>query len=162
MTSWTAIATRFALDTCLDVAARHGVRVTCALAFAPFALLAGCARPSEMPTGTATVTGGTPEGVRVTNVPDDPIALRIADEMCRRSEACGDIGRGGGYTTIEACMSDQGALAPGQVSRWSCAPSLTQASFEACLVAIRSERCDTPLARADRLRACRDEAVCAR
>jgi hypothetical protein len=89
-------------------------------------------------------------------------AMRLADEICARETACGAIGDGARYRTEEACMADQGASAPVQLSRWTCTPTQTQAGFEECLAAIRSERCETPLPRVDRLVACRSASVCGR
>jgi len=124
------------------------------------ALSAGCAHGAET-SGTTTVTGGTTSGVRVTGASEkDQAAMRLADEICAREAACGAIREGAKYPTEEACMADQGAGAPVQISRWSCTPTQTQAGFEECLAAIRSERCDTPLPRVDRLVACRSIAVC--
>jgi len=129
-------------------------------ALAVAAISAGCAHQSET-SGTTTVTGGTPSGVRVTGTTDkDQASMRLADEICAREAACGAIGDGAKYRTEEACMADQGATAPIQVSRWSCTPTQTQAGFEQCLAAIRSERCETPLPRVDRLVACRSGSVC--
>jgi hypothetical protein len=100
-------------------------------------------------------------GVRVTGTTDkDQASMRLADELCGRAAACNAIGDGAKYRTLEACMADQGASAPVQVSRWSCTPTQTQAGFEGCLAAIRSERCETPLPRVDRLVACRSASVC--
>ena len=120
----------------------------------------GCAHQSET-SGTTTVTSGATSGVRVTGTSDkDQASMRLADEICARQAACGGIGEGARYRTEEACMADQGASAPAQIARWSCTPTQTQAGFEECLAAIRSERCETPLPRVDRLAACRSASVC--
>lgn len=143
---------------------------TIALAAASLVVAAaGCARQPTQP-GTTTVTSGTSgpigsgstSGVRVTAARSDRIdvAMRLADEMCSRASACNQIGDGARYRTEEACMADQGAQTPAQVSSWSCTPASTQSSFEECLAAIRSERCESSLPRADRLVACRSVAVC--
>lgn len=132
------------------------------LSVAALALAVGCAHGSEA-AGTATVTSGATSGVKVTGAsPTDQAAMRLADEICARETACGAIGDGARYRTEEACMADQGASAPVQLSRWSCTPTQTQAGFEECLAAIRSERCETPLPRVDRLVACRSASVCGR
>ncbi|MDB5213625.1 MAG: hypothetical protein JWO86_1552 [Myxococcaceae bacterium] len=126
------------------------------------ALVAGCAHGNEA-AGTTTVTSGTPSGAKVTGAtPKDEAAMRLADEICSREAACSNVGDGAKYRTEEACMADQGATAPVQLSRWSCTPTQTQAGFEECLAAIRSERCETPLPRVDRLVACRSVSVCGR
>jgi hypothetical protein len=116
----------------------------------------GCARQLD---GTAT-TNVTSAPV-VTRDTDDA-STRLADEICARENACGHVADGGRYRTIEACMADQGAQTPGQLARWSCAPTKTQPGFEQCLAAIRGERCETALPRVDRLIACRSVSVCGR
>jgi hypothetical protein len=130
------------------------------------AVVAACARsrgPSAA-TSTTTITGGTPMGVRVTNVEEsqpDP-GLALADELCRREAACNHIGAAGGrYRTEEACAADLGARLPAQIASWNCSPAAERARFEECLAAIRSERCDTDLVSGtDRLPLCRATAVC--
>jgi hypothetical protein len=121
-----------------------------------------CARQAG--SSTTTVTSGSTSGVRVTGVRTDPdeAGLRLADEICNREVACSQIGDGTRYPTVEACMSDQGSRAPARLAHWSCTPSSTQASFETCLAAIRSEHCETKLANIDQLGACRTNAVCGR
>ena len=111
---------------------------------------------------TTTVTGGSPEGVRVTNVTatDEP-AIRLADELCAHEAACNHIRDDGRYGSEKACMADQGASALAQLARWGCAPTRTHAGFEECLAAVRSERCEASLPRLDGLSACRSAAVCA-
>ncbi|CAN5925604.1 hypothetical protein BH11MYX4_BH11MYX4_46850 [soil metagenome] len=116
-----------------------------------------CARQAE--TSTTTVTSGS---ARASSADTDEASLRLADEICNREEACGQIGVGAHYRSLEACMSDQGSRSPARRARWSCAPSETPPGFEACLAAIRSERCESPLARIDELYACRSKAVCGR
>jgi hypothetical protein len=123
-------------------------------------LAAACAHESG-PT-TTTVTGGSLPGVRVTSArASDESAMRLADEICAREAACNHIGVSARYRSEEACMAEQGALAPSQIARWSCVPAATQAGFEQCLAAVRSERCETPLDRVDALAACRSAPVCA-
>ncbi len=119
-------------------------------------LTLACARQENGPSTTALTSAHAP-------IPRDELSLRIADEMCHREAACNGIGERGDarYRSDEACMSEQGALSPDVVARWRCTPRGASASFEECLVAIRSERCDTLLDRADRLAACRRAAVCA-
>lgn len=139
---------------------RMSPAVTALAALALAAVSAGCAHRSES-AGTTTVTSGTTSGVRVTNTSErDQASMRLADEICARESACGAIGDGARYRTEEACMADQGASAPAQIARWACTPTQTQAGFEECLAAIRSERCETPLPRVDRLVACRSASVC--
>jgi len=117
-------------------------------------LASACAHDSS--TSTTTVTAGPPSPSRSSDEP----AMRLADEICGREAACNHIGAGERYRSEEACMAEQGALAPSQLARWGCVPTRTQAGFEECLAAVRSERCETPLPRVDVLVACRSTPVC--
>ncbi len=133
---------------------------------AVLALVTACAHSKDQSQSysTTTITGGTPTGVRVTNVREnepDP-GLALADEVCRREATCNRIGAAGGrYPTEEACMADLGTRFPAQIASWNCSPAAARARFEECLAAIRSERCDTDLVSgADRLPLCRATAVC--
>jgi hypothetical protein len=130
------------------------------IAAASLLLASACAHDSG--SGTTTVTSGSTSGVRVTNTrsSDEP-SMRLADEICARELACNHVGPGARYRSEEACMAEQGAIAPTQLSRWGCVPTRTQAGFEECLAAVRSERCETPLPRVEVLAACRSEPVCA-
>lgn len=136
-------------------------------AVAASALLAGaagaCSHQQDR-SSTTTVTSGAPSGVKVTAARSDrdEAAMRLADELCARAAACSQIGEGARYRSEEACMADQGNKAPAQISRWDCTPTQTQAGFEECLAAIRSERCETELPRIERLVACRSAQVCGR
>ena len=124
-------------------------------------LAAACAHPGV---STTTVTGGSPSRARGVSAPTakDAVAMRLADEICAREAACNHVGDGARYRSEEACLSDQGARAPAQLSRWACTPGQTDAGLEQCLAAIRSERCETDLARTDLLVACRSVPICGR
>ena len=128
------------------------------------ALLAVACTHAQDRSSTTTVTSGSPQGVKMTAARSerDQAAMRLADELCSRAAACSQIGDGARYRTEEACMADQGTKAPAQISSWTCTPGQTQAGFEECLAAIRSERCETDLPRIDRLVACRTAQVCGR
>jgi hypothetical protein len=125
------------------------------------AAAAACGRETQ---GTTTVTSGSTSGVRVTGarVGNDDAAMRLADELCNRASACNRIGDGAPWRTLEACMADEYTRTPAQVGRWTCTPFGAHVGFEECLVAVRSERCDTDLRRADALPECRNARVCAR
>lgn len=134
----------------------------------PLALTAlSCAHDRES-AGTTTITSGTPGGPRVTNIPvaEDDRAARLARELCRRDAACGRIETSG---TDEArllgeqnCVTTKAPEARRAIGAWACEPAPAEAPFEECLAAIRSERCETRVDRADALPACRREAVCRR
>ena len=134
-------------------------RIIGSMVLAGLLSIGACSRESQ---GTTTVTSGSTSGVRVTGAPvgNDDAAMRLADELCGRAAACNQIGDGGRWRTLEACMADEYMRTPAQVSRWTCRPSGVHAGFEECLVAIRSERCKTQLSRYDHLETCRREAVC--
>lgn len=129
-------------------------------------LVAGCAHDQER-ASTTTVTSGAPAGVRVTNVTvgDADPADRLAGELCQREATCGRIDA---RTTDEAkllgeqnCVTVNAPRMRSAMERWSCSASTRRASFDACLAAIRSERCETRIESPDILPACRGNAVCA-
>jgi hypothetical protein len=132
------------------------------VAFASVALSAASCAHSQEGASTTTVTGAAPATPNVTAPlsPRDEAAMRLADELCARAAACNEIRDGGRYRSEEACVADQGAKAPAQIGRLSCTPTRTQAGFEECLAAIRSERCETDLTSLDRLAACQSAQVC--
>jgi hypothetical protein len=128
-------------------------------------VLGACAHESER-AGSTTVTSGTPEGVRVTNVTigDYDPAERLAGELCRRAATCG---RSEGPRSDEArllgeqnCVTLNASQTRATVDSWRCNATTYRAGFEDCLAAVRSEPCETRLDRADTLPACRANAVC--
>lgn len=133
---------------------------TTALCLAVVVLGTACAHQAR--TSTTTVTSGSTSGVSVTGVRTDAdqASLRLADEICNRHVACSQVGNGARYHTVEACMADQGTRTPTQLTRWSCSPPATQAGFERCLAAIRSEHCETKLSSINELVDCRSHRVC--
>jgi hypothetical protein len=146
--------------TSLGRAAPLATAIATIAAVASSGAAAGCAHASHA-SGTTSVTSGTVSRVRLTaTTAKDQASMRLADEICAREAACGAIRDGARYRTEEACMAEQGAIAPVQISRWSCTPTQTQEGFEECLAAIRGERCETQLARVDQLGACRTASVC--
>jgi hypothetical protein len=129
-------------------------------------LLGACAHDRDR-AGSTTVTSGTPEGVRVTNVTvgDYDPADRLAGELCRREATCG---------RIDARASDEAKLLGEQncvtmnaprmrtaMQRWTCSATMHRATFDDCLAAVRSEACETRIETPDILPACRSNAVCA-
>lgn len=129
-------------------------------------LVAACAHDRDR-AGTTTVTSGTPEGVRVTNVTigDFDPADRLAGELCRREATCGRIQPAG---TDEArllgeqnCVTQRAPSVRTMLTGWSCSPVENRARFEECLAAVRSERCETRLDQVETLPDCRRDVVCA-
>ena len=132
--------------------------INTAMGIASVLLLGACARQ----VGSATVTSASDSPSSAPTTPADAAALRLADEMCAREAACNRVGDGARYRTEEACLSDQSARAPAQLSRWTCTPVATQPGFEECLAAIRGERCETSLTRLDQINPCTSGPVCGR
>ena len=127
-------------------------------------LVVACAHDNDR-AGATTVTSGSTEGVRVTNVTigDFDPADRLAGELCRRDAACGRM-----QGTDEAkllgeqnCVTQRAPSMRTMLSGWSCSPATYRARFEECLAAVRSERCETKLDTVEALPACRRDAVCA-
>lgn len=137
---------------------RYAIFTTC--------LLAACAHDRGRASST-TVTSGTPEGVRVTNVTvgDYDPADRLAGELCRREATCGRIDtRQSDEAKLlgeQNCVTVNAPRMRAAMERWSCNAMTRRAGFEECLAAVRSERCETSIETPDILPACRANAVCA-
>ena len=133
--------------------------------FAVTLALTGCAHDYDRPQ-TTTTTGATPEGVRVTNVRTDDYdpAAALAGELCRREAACGRLGEGASDEAKllgeQNCVTERRGRIREVMRGWSCSPAAERARFEECLAAVRSERCETNLARPDTLPLCRANTVC--
>ena len=123
-----------------------------------------CACRGQSGAGATTVTSGLTGAARLNGARTDAAesSTQLAGEICKRHAACGHVGEGARYRSVEACMSDQGARAPARLAHWSCTPSTAQGSFETCLAAIRGEHCETKLTTIDELEVCRSRAVCGR
>lgn len=128
-------------------------------------LIGACAHDRDR-ASTTTVTSGTPEGVRVTNVTvgDSDPADRLAGELCRREATCGRIdARPSDEAKLlgeQNCVTVNAPRVRAAMERWSCSPR-TRARFDDCLAALRSERCETSITGPEILPACRSNAVCA-
>lgn len=118
------------------------------------ALAPACARREEFARPT-TLTSAAPPGP-----PEERPQDVLADELCRREEACDRIGRGGRYPSIETCRSDLSRRVGRELASWRCSPAASRARFEECVLSVRSEICQTVVDRADRLPACRSNVVC--
>lgn len=129
-------------------------------------LATACAHDGDR-AGATTVTSGSTEGVRVTNVTvgDYDPADRLAGELCQREATCG---RTQGARSDEAkllgeqnCVTMNAPRMRGSIDGWGCNAMTHRAHFEECLAAIRSAACETSLEQPDILPACRGNAVCA-
>lgn len=128
-------------------------------------VLAACAHDRDR-ASTTTVTSGTPEGVRVTNVTigDFDPADRLAGELCRRDATCGRILEGSDEARLlgeQNCVTQRTPSVRAMLGGWSCSPATYRARFEECLAAVRSERCETRLDTVEALPSCRRDVVCA-
>ena len=130
----------------------------------PVALVA-CAHDRDR-AGSTTVTSGTPEGVRVTNVTigDSDPADRLAGELCKRDATCGSIDRNQSDEAKllgeQNCVTVNAPRMRAAMQKWSCTATNQREGFEDCLAAVRSERCETRIDGPDILPACRSNAVC--
>lgn len=127
-------------------------------------LVAACAHDGDR-AGATTITSGTPEGVRVTNVTigDFDPADRLAGELCRREATCGRI-RGSDEARLlgeQNCVTQRAPAVRAVLSGWPCSPATNRARFEDCLAAVRGARCEARLEGVEELPSCRRDVVCA-
>jgi hypothetical protein len=128
-------------------------------------LLGACAHDRDR-ASTTTVTSGTPEGVRVTNVTigDYDPAERLAGELCQREATCGRIDpRASDEAKLlgeQNCVTMNAPRMRTALQRWTCSPMTHRVLFEECLAAVRSEQCETRIESPDILPRCRSNAVC--
>lgn len=138
---------------------------------------AACKHDDGMPTGTATIHSGTPEGVRVTDVPEvietaapelGPAAVRnelgdqLARAYCSHDRACG---LGDAETLLlaeETCFNDARWGYRTSVDQWPCRPVLARVGFDSCIAAIREASCSARRGEGAQLRACQAAEICRR
>jgi len=121
-------------------------------------LVVGCKHDEGV--STTTVRSGSPEGSRVTNVPDTP-AERLARAVCVRERECA---RGRGLLRADAlhmkeasCMVEVRPTTALAVERMACVAS---AGFERCVDAVAAASCDTPAGFTGEIVECRSSAMC--
>lgn len=148
-----------------------------ALVLTGVALLVAACKHDDGVAGTTTIHSGTPEGVRVTDVPGvtesgapelGPAAVRaelgdkLARAYCSHDRACG---LGDAETLLlaeEACFNDARWGYRASVDQWPCRPALARAGFDACIAAIREADCSTRRGEGAQLRACQATEICRR
>ncbi|MBX3209490.1 MAG: hypothetical protein KF764_30935 [Labilithrix sp.] len=153
-------------------------RTTLALAVVPVtlavALVSACKRDDGQSASTTTVRSGTPDGVRVTSVPDPAArsgrayaADRIAEAICSLERRCAEAERPNRTAEAEllgeaACITERKARTLRNVESWNCSPALERAGFEECIAAINAEvRCrDILLGEKSVVPECRPSVIC--
>jgi hypothetical protein len=131
-------------------------RTTIALAFVPLsltlALAAGCKRDDgRQATSTTTIRSGTPEPVRVIDMPLDAVAtpeqaaVQFAWALCKHETECADaqahMSAETKRSTHAACIAELKSPARMNVDTWDCAPAVARAGFEQCLATLANESC---------------------
>lgn len=136
-------------------------------------LFAGCKHDDGMPTGTATIHSGTPEGPRVTSLPlagearpAAGVRAQLGDELarafCRKERLCA---LGDGETKLlaeEACFSDSRHGMRASIDQWPCDPGGARSGVDECLAAIRDSDCSARIGEGAQIPACRGAEICRR
>lgn len=137
-------------------------------------LSAGCKHDDGMPTGTATIHSGTPEGPRVTNLPapatTPPPAAGVWAEMgdklarafCKHDQACALGEPEERLLREDACFNDARGGARASLEQWPCDPAKARTGFDVCLAAIRDADCTARIGEGAQIPACRASEICRR
>ncbi len=121
------------------------------------ALLLGCHGAGSAPPTTTTVTTS---GAHVG--PNESAITSIATARCDREVACTSVGPDHPYATRDACMNAMLQEGQEHLGEEDCAAAIPVAQTDACIAAVRSERCGSPLATLTGLRSCQTSVLCAR
>jgi hypothetical protein len=135
--------------------------------------LAGCKHDDGMPTGTATIHSGTPEGPKVTNITAATQATeragawaQMGDELarafCKHDEECALGEAEPRLLREEVCFNDARGGARASLSQWPCEPMKARAGFDACLAAIRDADCTARVGEGALIPACSAAEICRR
>ena len=126
------------------------------------------ASSSGLPVSTTTTTGGLvndPGGLEVGQglrqgptriVLGDDAAAQIASTRCTLDSACGRVGPGRAFSTVDACVSDVHVVQRAQLTGTSCAKGVDPYALDRCLEEMRARGCDALPAD------CADDRLCRR
>ena len=136
--------------------------------------LAACKHDDGMPTGTATIHSGSPEGPRVTNLrlasENVPLAAgaraemgdKLARAFCKHDQQCALEEPESRLLREDACFSDARGGARASLDQWPCDPVKAREGFERCLYAIREADCTARVGEGAQIPACRAAEICRR
>lgn len=118
-----------------------------------FVLLGACKSDREAADpGTTTVTGAA--------VSNDSAVARITAARCAREASCNNVGTDKRFTTQETCTQKiQGDL-KNDLNAQECPRGIDQKELNECLAEIKSEDCNNPIDKIERLAACRTSDLC--
>lgn len=140
-------------------------------------LIAACKHDDGSAAGIATIHSGTPEGMRVTNLPDVPetaapemgpaavrneMGDRLARAQCSHDRSCG---LGDAETLLvaeDACFNDARFGYRASIDQWPCRPAMARAGFDECIAAIREADCSARRGEGAQIRACQASEICRR
>ena len=137
------------------------------------ALVAACKHDDGMPTGTATIHSGTPEGPRVTNLPlaggrapatgmRAEVGDKLARAHCRHERECA-LGEGKiGLMREETCFAESRHGMRASLDQWPCDPGSVGTGIDSCLAAIHDASCSARVGEGAQIPACSAAEICRR
>jgi hypothetical protein len=111
-------------------------------------------------------TGDAPSTTRLTSAEAGATPASIASidaialARCDREQRCDNIGDGRKFLNRDACLNDIRAKGDNDLTVSTCPGGVDTARLDACLAAVRTERCDDPLDFVARLSECRTDSLC--
>lgn len=141
--------------------------------FVALALLAACDRTDRdrsttRDPGTTTVTGGNPvtgnnpgtTTVTGASLSKDSALSRIIAARCDREATCNNVGADKRYASQDVCAQKLRADLGEALNANECARGIDQKELDECLAEIKTENCNNPIDKLERLAACRTSDLC--
>jgi hypothetical protein len=104
--------------------------------------------------GTTTVTGAN------VSLNHDAAVSSVVDARCTREAACNNIGADKRFGNREACVTKLKADMASDLNAADCPKGIDRKELDECLSEIRSESCNNPIEKIERLAACRTSDLC--
>ena len=105
--------------------------------------------------GTTTVTGA-----NVPSVSNGSAVGRIVGARCARELACNNVGSDRRFASQDVCSQSLRIDMKDDLNASDCPQGVDQKELEGCLAEIKSESCNNPIDKIERLAACRTSDLC--
>jgi hypothetical protein len=112
------------------------------------------ATPTTQDPGTTTVTGA---NVSLTN---EAAVGWIVEARCTREATCNNVGADKRYGNRDSCVSKLRADMKDDLNTRDCPKGIDRKELDECLAEIRTEGCNNPIEKIERLAACRTSDLC--
>lgn len=105
--------------------------------------------------GETTVTGA-----NVGKLGNDVAIRRIVEARCAREQSCNNVGGDRRYSSNDACMQTVRGDMKDDLNANDCPHGIDQKELDECLSAIKTESCNNPIEKIERVAACRTSDLC--